>query len=282
MKIEGYYRFKVGEFECVSISDGGHKYPPKNFFANVPIEQVEEVLRQRNLPTDHIWTPYTYLFVNTGEHQVLVDMGAGSLFETTGKLLQNMDAAEIESAAIDSVFITHAHPDHIGGMLDESGNPVYANAQYFIWREEWQFWFSETASEKANEGFVTFARKHLEPVKDRVNFVTDESDILPGIHVFTAPGHTPGHMVVSFSSGDEQLLYIGDSVVHPLHLEHPDWLPVYDILPEKAAASKRRIFDYAADEQAWVIGQHFPPFPSLGHIVKQDEGWQWQPIAIEE
>jgi glyoxylase-like metal-dependent hydrolase (beta-lactamase superfamily II) len=282
MKIESYYRFKVGEFECVSISDGGHKYPLKNFFANVPIEQVEEVLRQRNLPTDHIWTPYTYLFVNTGEHQVLVDMGAGSLVETTGKLLQNMEAAQIEPAAIDSIFITHAHPDHIGGMLDKSGNPVYANAWYFIWREEWQFWFSETASEKANESFVTFARKHLEPVKDRVNFVTDESHILPGVHVLTAPGHTPGHMVVSFSSGDEQLLYIGDSVLHPLHLEQPNWLPVYDILPEKAAPSKRRIFDYAADEQAWVIGQHFPPFPSLGHIVKQGEGWQWQPIEIEE
>ena len=87
---------------------------------------------------------------------------------------------------------------------------------------------------------------------------------------------------MSFSSGDEQLLYIGDYVLHPLHLEHPDWLPVYDILPEKAAASKLRISDYAADEQAWVIGQHFPPFPSLGHIVKQGEGWQWQPIEIEE
>jgi len=282
MKIESYHRFQVGEFECVSISDGGHKYQLKDFFANVPMEQVQEVLRQRNLPTDHIWTPYSYLFVNTGEHRVLVDVGAGSLFETTGKLLQNMKAAEIEPAAIDSVFITHAHPDHIGGMLDESGNPVYAHAQYFIWEEEWRFWFSETASQKAGEGFVTFARKHLEPVKDRVSFVADESDILPGIHVFAAPGHTPGHMVVSFSSSGEQLLYIGDSVLHPLHLEYPDWLPIYDILPEKAAASKRRIFDCAADEQVWVIGQHFPPFPSLGHIVKQDEGWQWQPIAIEE
>ncbi len=282
MKIESCYRFQVGEFECVSISDGGHRYPLKDFFANVPMAEIEELLRQRNLPTDHIWTPYTYSFVNTGEHQVLVDVGAGSLFETTGKLLQNMEAAEIEPASIDSVFITHAHPDHIDGMLDESGNPVYANAQYFIWREEWQFWFSETASEKANEAFVTFARKHLEPVQDRVSFVTDESDTLPGIHVLAVPGHTPGHMVVSFSSGDEELLYIGDSVLHPLHLEHPNWLPIYDVLPEKAAASKRRIFDYAADEQAWVMGQHFPPFPSLGHIIRQGEGWQWQPVEIDE
>jgi len=85
-------------------------------------------------------------------------------------------------------------------------------------------------------------------------------------------------MVVSFSSGDEQLLYIGDTVLYPLHLEHPDWTPIYDILPEKAAASKRRIFDRAAAEKAWVIGQHFSPFPSLGHVIKKGEGWQWQPI----
>jgi glyoxylase-like metal-dependent hydrolase (beta-lactamase superfamily II) len=129
---------------------------------------------------------------------------------------------------------------------------------------------------------VTLARQHLEPVKDRVNLLTDESDILPGIHVLAAPGHTPGHMVVSFSSDDEQLLYVGDCVLHPLHLEHPDWLPVYDILPEEAAASRRRIFDYAADEQAWGIGQHFPPFPSLGHVVRRGAGWRWQPSEIGE
>jgi len=67
-------------------------------------------------------------------------------------------------------------------------------------------------------------------------------------------------------------------VLYPLHLEHPDWIPIYDILPEKAAASKRRIFNRTAAEKAWVIGQHFPPFPSLGHVIKKGEGWQWQPI----
>ena len=272
------YRFKLGDFECVSISDGSHDYPLQDFFANVPKEQIEELLRQRNLPTDHITTPYTYLFVDTGEHRVLVDMGAGNLFPTTGRLVQNMKAAGIEPAEIDTVIITHAHPDHIGGTLDEEGNPVFPSAHYYIWKDEWDFWFSETAFAKAPEIFVKIARKNLEPIKERVSLLEHESEILPGIRVIAAPGHTPGHMVVSVSSGDEQLLYIGDTVIYPLHLEHPDWTPIYDILPEEAAASKRRIFDCAAAEKAWVIGQHFPPFPSLGHVIKKGKGWQWQPI----
>ncbi len=274
------YQFKLGDFECVSISDGSHDYPLQDFFANVPREQIEELLRQRKLPTDHITTPFTYLFVNTGEHRVLVDMGAGNLFPTTGRLLPNMKAADIEPGQIDTVIITHAHPDHIGGTLDNEGNPVFPSARYYIWKDEWDFWFSEIAFVKAPEMFVKIARRNLKPVKDRVSLLDHESEILPGICVITAPGHTPGHMVVSVSSRDEQLLYIGDTVLYPLHLEHPDWTPIYDILPEKAAASKRQIFDRAAAEKAWVIGQHFPPFPSLGHVIKKGKGWKWQPIEM--
>jgi glyoxylase-like metal-dependent hydrolase (beta-lactamase superfamily II) len=155
---------------------------------------------------------------------------------------------------------------------------VYPNARYALSRQEWDFWFSERAEDKTPEHFVTCARTNLEPLEDRVILLEEEGEIVPGIGVLFAPGHTPGHMVVSVSSGGERLLYIGDTVLYPLHLEHPDWLPIYDILPEQAGPSKQRIFDLAAKEGCWVIGQHFPPFPSLGHVVKKGEGWLWQPI----
>jgi glyoxylase-like metal-dependent hydrolase (beta-lactamase superfamily II) len=275
------YRFKLENFECVCLSDGSWDYPPSDLFANVPAEQIQEALCQHSLSMGHITTPYTYLYVNTGEHQVLVDMGAGDLLAPrTGKLLQSMRMAGIEPEQIDTVVITHAHPDHIGGTLDGRGKPVYSEASYHISKDEWNFWFSEVSREKAPEAFISTARRALEPIRDRVNLLEGESQVVPGVRAIPAPGHTPGHMAVSVSSEDEQLLYIGDTVVHPLHLEHPDWHPIYDILPEKAAVSKRRIFDWAATEKALVVGQHFPPFPSLGTVLKRENGWQWQPIEI--
>ena len=277
----GSYRFKLGDFECVSLSDGSVDYPLQNFFANVPRAQVEEALRQRDLPIDYVTTPYTYLYVDTGAHRVLVDMGAGDLRPGTGRLVPNMVAAGIDPRDIDTVAITHAHPDHVGGTLDDEGKLVYANAHYYVWKEEWDFWFSELAGAKTPERFVTCARTNLEPLRERATLLDRESRIVPGVRAIPAPGHTPGHMVVSVSSADERLLYVGDTVLYPLHLEHPDWTPIYDIIPEKAAASKRWIFDLAAEERAWVIGQHFPPFPSLGHVVKKGQGWEWQPLEVD-
>jgi hypothetical protein len=180
----GSYRFGLGDFGCVSLSDGSVDYPLKNFFANVPVERVEEALRQRDLPLDYVTTPYTYLFVDTGEHQVLVDMGAGRLTPRTGRLLQSMRGAGIDPAEIDTVMITHAHPDHVGGTLDDDGKPMYANAHYYIWKDEWEFWFSELATVKTPEMFVTCARTNLEPLQDRVTLLDGESQV---VHLDTRP-----------------------------------------------------------------------------------------------
>ena len=272
------HHFKIGDFKCMCINDGGKNYPLERFFKNVPREQIENVLRERNLPIDFIYTPYTHLIVDTGKHLVLVDTGAGNLIPNNGKLAPSMKSAGIEPSEINTVFITHAHPDHIGGILDEEGKPIYSNARYCIWKDEWDFWFSESAYEMTKESFIKNAREKLGPLEDRMDYIEKETEFLPGIHVIAAPGHTPGHMVVSFSSGGEQLFYVGDTVLYPLHLEHPDWLSVYDILPEKAEVSKRKIFNLVAENHALVIGQHFAPFPSLGTVIKKGNGWLWQPI----
>ena len=277
-----HYCFQLGSYECISLYAGFHDYQFEQMFANVPRPEVELALQEHGFSPKAVTTPFTFLYVDTGKHQILVDIGAGDLWPTTGKLLQIMHNAGIAPESIDSVFITHAHPDHVGGALNDKGEPVFANANYYICRTEWDFWFSEQAAIQPGGWMTEFAREKLTPLKGKTVLLERGEEILPAVSVLFAPGHTPGHMVVSFASNGERLLYVGDTVLHPLHLEHPHWLSVFDILPESAASSKQHIFDLAASTQCWVMGQQFPPFPSLGHVVKKDVGWKWRPIELTD
>jgi glyoxylase-like metal-dependent hydrolase (beta-lactamase superfamily II) len=292
----GTFRVEIGEFECVSLSDGALNYPPDSFFSNTPLERVEEALRERNLPTVQVMTPYTCLFVDTGEYRVLVDAGAGDLgahaarmfpgldhsTSVTGLLLENLRAAGIEPSEIDTVIITHAHPDHVGGMLNEEGRLVFGDARYFISQEEWDFWNSDDALAKAPTYMVYTTRRNLNPLEDRLTFVGDASEIVPGVRAVATFGHTPGQMALSIVSGGERLLHVSDAVLYPLHLEFPEGTPVFDMLPAQASASKRRIFDLAAEENALVFAHHFPPFPNLGHVRKEHQRWHRQLLETQE
>jgi glyoxylase-like metal-dependent hydrolase (beta-lactamase superfamily II) len=133
------YRFKLGTFECLAISDGCHNYPLKSFFANAPLAEVEAALRERGDPVDVIRTPYTFLVVETGTHRVLVDTGTGGLFAETGHLVDNLRAAGITPGEIDAVVITHAHGDHIDGALNDAGRLAFAQARYYVSQREWTF-----------------------------------------------------------------------------------------------------------------------------------------------
>ena len=273
-----YFPFQVGAFSCFSLSDGYHSYPVPTIYSNVPIEQVEAELKRYSLPLDIVTTPYSFPLVQTGQHNVLVDTGAGDMSPTTGRLVESIAHAGLEPEQIDTIVITHGHPDHIGGLIDERGRPVYPNAHYYLTREEWTFWFSAEAEARTTPFFYELARKSLELVKERIELVDGEREILPGVRIVPAFGHTPGHATVWFESQGKSFVFTSDTAIQPLHLKHPEWVTIYDLQVDKVVNSIHKIFGRAAQVHALVLAQHFPPFPSLGTVTKQDDHWTWEPV----
>jgi len=286
--VDDRYRFNVGSFECLAVSDGTYTYhhPSPFLFANAPKKRLEQALLAHEIQMEkwEEWTsPYICLLINTGEHLVLVDTGAGGLGPNTGKLIQNLEAEGVSVGDIDTIILTHGHPDHLGGNTDSKGKPAFSNARFVMWKDEWIFWTGDPdlaelkADEQIKELLVTYARNNLLPIQGQIDLIDDETEIVPGIRAVAAPGHTPGHLALNISSGGQRLLVVSDAVIHPVHVEQPDWCAAVDLDPERVVDTRRRLLDIAANEKALVLAFHFP-FPGLGKVVQKGEGWQWQPI----
>jgi glyoxylase-like metal-dependent hydrolase (beta-lactamase superfamily II) len=275
------HRFQVGEIQCVAVNDGTFSYPTGWLFSNVPPEQVESKLREREVPATHVESPYTCLLVRAGKRTLLIDTGADGLAPTTGNLLKNLEAEGVSPSAITDVLLTHGHPDHIGGMLDAGGQPAFPNARYVMSRTEWDFWNDPSAlhdvamDEHMKQLLLGFAQKNLPPLKARIDLFDGEKEIVPGVQAIPAPGHTPGHVAILISSSKAQFLHMSDTVLHPLHLENPTWRNIFDLDVEVAVQTRQRLFDRAAADGIPALAYHFP-FPGLGHVKSHGAAFRWE------
>lgn len=286
----GFYRYKVGSFECTSINDGARSFPmPDTFVRNVPKEEALAAAEAAYMPKGMVTVPFNPQLINTGSKLILIDCGNGiANFEPSkgavGRTLQNLAAAGVDPNSVDVVLMSHLHPDHTNGIRALDGSMAFPNAEIMVPAKDWEFWMSEENAAKAEsnqmmKNYFANVRKIYAGIESRVTRYDWGKEVVSGITSIAAPGHTPGHTAFAVASGDSKVLIQSDVTNIPeFFLRNPDWHVAYDVDPATAQATRHKFYDMAAAEKALVVGFHFT-FPSIGHVEKDGPKYRLVPVA---
>ena len=274
------YKLKLGEFEITVLSDGHLTVPTRFLARNASEAEIASVI---GIGTATVNPPCNVTLVRTPTETILIDVGSGPHYMPgAGKLAENMEAAGIDRHSISKVVFSHAHPDHLWGLLDDfDDTPMFPNASYLISAAELSFWMAQDVISHLPEdrqNFAGGARRNLERIKDKLEIIEPGQDIAAGMHVLDTSGHTAGHICVELSSGREGVVVLGDALTHPIvSFAHPDWMPAADHHdPHRAAAVRKTLLDKLATYRQRVIGFHLP-FPGIGFVERSGSTYRFVP-----
>jgi glyoxylase-like metal-dependent hydrolase (beta-lactamase superfamily II) len=279
----GMYRYKIGSYELTALYDGIWYRPiDADFIRNAPFAEVEQALDAAFMPHDKLATPFTTLIVNTGKRLILLDTGTGGqIAPSAGALRANLGAAGIDPKEIDTIVISHFHPDHINGIKDKDNALIFPRAEIMVPALEWAYWMDDgnlNAARSDLKAVFLNQRRIFADIAKQVTQFEPGKEVAPGIVTISAAGHTPGHTVFAIHSGDQSLLVLSDTAQHPaVFARHPDWQASFDIDGAAAVATRKKLFDRAAADRMLVTGYHFP-FPACGHLIKTATGYEHVPV----
>jgi glyoxylase-like metal-dependent hydrolase (beta-lactamase superfamily II) len=270
------YRFRVGDFRATALLAGFMDTKPTRP-RDAAEEKYQRALAALGNPS-HLRLPFNVLLLEHGDDRILIDAGPP---KTEGKpyhLLTSLARVGLDRDAITHVLLTHAHFDHMGGLLDAENRPVFRRAAHLCFPEEVQFWTSENPDVSALQINPKALLRDARRLFSHLRFQSPEAATLPaGIHPLLSPGHTPGHMTLRIESRGETLHHISDLTHHAgFWLPHPDWSLASDTQPALAVQTRLAAFRQLADTGARVFGFHLP-FPGLGKIVRVDDTFRWVP-----
>lgn len=271
------YRFKLGDYEVTTILDGAIELdgPHPIFGANQKPEDVQKLAAENFLPESRMAISFAPVLVNTGKQLILFDTGNGaSRRPNAGSLRASLGTAGYTPEQIDVVVLTHFHPDHIGGML-EDGKLAFPNASYVTGQDEYDFWSPADKASGPTERVGKLVQSNIVPFAERFTFVEDDQAVAPGITAIDAGGHTPGHMAFHVESNGKRLMITADTANHyVMSLQRPDWEVSFDMNKKKAAASRKDIFGMLAADKVAFTGYHMP-FPNVGYVEPMGKGFRY-------
>jgi glyoxylase-like metal-dependent hydrolase (beta-lactamase superfamily II) len=267
---------RLGSLTLQPVSDGAIlQMDPANIFRDARPEEWQPHVKLND--SGNLELALTCLLVQVGDRHILIDTGYGVQPERpeVGQLANSLAEVGVSAGDIDTVVISHPHGDHIGGATAGSGEAAqlsYPSARYWLGQADWEHF--STPEMLQQRGLVD----KLMPLANaqRLDLADGEQEIAPGVRLLPLPGHTPGHMGVAFTAGQEMAIYVGDLVHHPLQIEHPDWSPIFDSLPPLSRETRRALVERARREHALLLSYHLP-FPGIGHI----SGNTWEAVSLK-
>ena len=277
----GFYRVMLGDFEVTALLDGTVELPVDKILSIKP-DQVKKTLARSYLKAPLETSVNAYL-INTGAKLVMVDAGAAGLFgPTLGKLPANLKAAGYSPEQVDEIYITHLHPDHVGGITVD-GKAIFPNATIRADKHDADFWLSEENMKKAPKDFQDFflgAQGALKPYIAAGKFKTFEgnTDLVPGVKAQITHGHTPGHTFYVAESRGQKMVFWGDLMhVAAVQFENPGVTIQFDTDSKAAAAQRRRAYAEAA-RHGYLVGIAHVSFPGIGRLRANGAGYTWLPV----
>ena len=277
-------RASVGSGTLTTVSDGNLILPGSFIFEPMPQDQLVSILADFDVSHDRLTPECNLALFQDDDRTVLFDVGSGPDFmPTAGTIVDSLDAAGVAPGDVTHVVFTHAHPDHIWGLLDEFDDPLFHEATYMMGRAEWDYWWNpETVNTigEARAAFAVGAKRRMEAIEDSVEVFDDGQEILPGIAAVSSPGHTPGHMSFEVRNGTDGVLVLGDAIGnHHVAFRKPEWHSGSDQDREMAAATRQVLFDRIIADDMAIIGFHLPQ-GGMGRVEKHAEGYVFVPGAV--
>ncbi len=277
----GWYRMTLGDFEVTALSDGTVPLHVKKLLTNTTPVRVDALLKRAFL-ADPVETSVNAYLVNTGAKLVLIDTGAGNLFgPTLGTLVTNLRAAGYQPEQVDEIYVTHMHPDHVGGLV-AGDKPAFPNATVRADRRDAEFWLAQAtldAAPESDKGFVRGAMAAVNPYVDAGRFKPFDGagELVPGIRAVPTYGHTKGHTMYVVESKGERLAVLGD-LMHVAAVQFPEPAVTiqFDTDPKMAAIQRKRVYADSAVRRQWLAVAHLP-FPGIGHIRADGRGYVYVP-----
>jgi glyoxylase-like metal-dependent hydrolase (beta-lactamase superfamily II) len=272
-----FYRFKLGSIEATVVSDGPLPIGPAVRTFRGPTEQeLGKMMSDQFLPADNVVLDQNVLVINTGDRLALFETGMSSVKrnDDMGRLVQSLKQSGIDPNDIDAVIPTHAHIDHIGGIMAADGSRNFPNAQIHISQADLEFWTDDKRLGTPAEGSSLAAKKNLIPNRDRIVFYKDGQEVIPGVQAMFTPGHTVGHHSFVVSSGSKSLFVVGDLMHHLILVEKPRMEVVFDTDPKQGIETRIKVMDMLAAQRLPALVYHMP-WPGIGHFAKQGDGFRY-------